>query len=205
MIVVGLRYAEQRQMGLDEIKGSSRNGASTITGGQGERLPSEQELAMARLQGLAPRSFFQLSVASVSFCSWALMPSPRRLALLSCSSRGRELAWMRPRAAAWSIRLMALSGMNRPLVRSASLAAAKITLPVIFTLGAPKRSRSPRSISMVSSTFGSGTIGVSSSIDRSRRLRNTRLLRSRCRMRGSRFRPSEARRPARSASIESIC
>ena len=51
MIVVGLPYAEQRQMGLDEIKGGSPYGASTITGGKGERMPSEQELGMARFQG----------------------------------------------------------------------------------------------------------------------------------------------------------
>ena len=51
MVVVGLPYAEQRQMGLDEIKGGSPYGASTITGGKGERMPSEQELGMARFQG----------------------------------------------------------------------------------------------------------------------------------------------------------
>jgi NAD(P)H dehydrogenase (quinone) len=51
MVVVGLPYAEQRQMGLDEIKGGSPYGASTITGGQGERMPSEQELGMAQFQG----------------------------------------------------------------------------------------------------------------------------------------------------------
>ena len=51
MIVVGLPYAEARQMGLDEIKGGSPYGASTITGGKGERMPSEQELGMARFQG----------------------------------------------------------------------------------------------------------------------------------------------------------
>ena len=51
MVVVGLPYAEARQMGLDEIKGASPNGASTITGAQGERMPSEQELGMARFQG----------------------------------------------------------------------------------------------------------------------------------------------------------
>jgi NAD(P)H dehydrogenase (quinone) len=51
MIVVGLPYSEQRQMGLDEIKGGSPYGASTITGGKGERMPSQQELAMARFQG----------------------------------------------------------------------------------------------------------------------------------------------------------
>jgi NAD(P)H dehydrogenase (quinone) len=51
LVIVGLPYAEQRQMGLDEIKGGSPYGASTITGGKGERWPSEQELAMARYQG----------------------------------------------------------------------------------------------------------------------------------------------------------
>lgn len=51
MVVVGLPYAEARQMGLDEIKGGSPYGASTIAGGQGERQPSAQELGMARFQG----------------------------------------------------------------------------------------------------------------------------------------------------------
>lgn len=51
MVVVGLPYSESRQMGLDEIKGGSPYGASTIAGGKGERLPSEQELGMARFQG----------------------------------------------------------------------------------------------------------------------------------------------------------
>jgi len=51
MVIVGLPYSESRQTGLDEIKGGSPYGASTITGGQGERMPSEQELAMARSQG----------------------------------------------------------------------------------------------------------------------------------------------------------
>jgi NAD(P)H dehydrogenase (quinone) len=43
--------SEARQMGLDEIKGGSPYGASTITGAKGERMPSEQELGMARFQG----------------------------------------------------------------------------------------------------------------------------------------------------------
>jgi NAD(P)H dehydrogenase (quinone) len=51
MLIVGLPYSEQRQMGLDEIKGGSPYGASTIAGAQGERQPSEQERAMARFQG----------------------------------------------------------------------------------------------------------------------------------------------------------
>ena len=51
LVIVGLPYAEQRQMGLDEIKGGSPYGASTIAGTQGERMPSEQELGMAAYQG----------------------------------------------------------------------------------------------------------------------------------------------------------
>jgi NAD(P)H dehydrogenase (quinone) len=51
MVIVGLPYAEARQMGLDEIKGGSPYGASTITGSKGERMPSEQELGMAQFQG----------------------------------------------------------------------------------------------------------------------------------------------------------
>lgn len=51
MVVVGLPYTCTEQMGLDEIKGGSPYGASTITGGQGERMPSEQELSIARFQG----------------------------------------------------------------------------------------------------------------------------------------------------------
>jgi len=51
MVIVGLPYSEARQMGLDEIKGGSPYGASTIAGTKGERQPSEQELGMARYQG----------------------------------------------------------------------------------------------------------------------------------------------------------
>ncbi|RFA25373.1 NAD(P)H:quinone oxidoreductase, type IV [Alkalilimnicola ehrlichii] len=51
MVVVGLPYSCQEQLGLDEIKGGSPYGAGTITGGQGERMASEQEIAMARFQG----------------------------------------------------------------------------------------------------------------------------------------------------------
>lgn len=51
MVVVGLPYAEQHQAGLDEIKGGSPYGASTIAGAQGERMPSAQELGMAQFQG----------------------------------------------------------------------------------------------------------------------------------------------------------
>jgi NAD(P)H dehydrogenase (quinone) len=51
MVIVGLPYSETRQFTLDEISGGSPYGASTITGGDGSRLPSENELAMARFQG----------------------------------------------------------------------------------------------------------------------------------------------------------
>ena len=51
MIIVGLSYREQRQMTMSEISGGSPYGASTIAGPDGSRLPSENELAMARLQG----------------------------------------------------------------------------------------------------------------------------------------------------------
>jgi NAD(P)H dehydrogenase (quinone) len=51
MVIVGLPYSEARQMGLDEIKGGSPYGASTIVGAAGERQPSEQEREMAKSQG----------------------------------------------------------------------------------------------------------------------------------------------------------
>lgn len=51
MIVVGLPYSEQRQMTISEISGGSPYGASTITGPDGSRMPSDNELAMARFQG----------------------------------------------------------------------------------------------------------------------------------------------------------
>jgi NAD(P)H dehydrogenase (quinone) len=51
MIIVGLPYSFQGQMRIDEMSGSSPYGASTITGGKGERMPSENELAAARFQG----------------------------------------------------------------------------------------------------------------------------------------------------------
>jgi NAD(P)H dehydrogenase (quinone) len=51
MIVVGLPYAFAGQMRIDEVTGGSPYGASTIAGGQGERMPSENELNAARYQG----------------------------------------------------------------------------------------------------------------------------------------------------------
>jgi NAD(P)H dehydrogenase (quinone) len=51
MVIVGLPYAYQGQMTLDEIVGGSPYGATTIAGGQGQRQPSENERAAARFQG----------------------------------------------------------------------------------------------------------------------------------------------------------
>ena len=50
-VLVGLPYAFQGQMRIDEITGGSPYGASTIAGGSGERMPSENELDAARFQG----------------------------------------------------------------------------------------------------------------------------------------------------------
>jgi NAD(P)H dehydrogenase (quinone) len=51
MVVVGLPYSFAGQMGITEITGCSPYGATTITGSQGERMPSDNELAGARYQG----------------------------------------------------------------------------------------------------------------------------------------------------------
>jgi NAD(P)H dehydrogenase (quinone) len=51
LVVVGLPYAFRGQMTLDEITGGSPYGASTIAGGDGSRMPSENELDAARFQG----------------------------------------------------------------------------------------------------------------------------------------------------------
>jgi len=51
MIVVGVPYSEQRLLGVKELSGGTPYGASTITGGDGSRQPSENELAIARFQG----------------------------------------------------------------------------------------------------------------------------------------------------------
>ena len=51
MVIAGLPYSFQGQMGLNEITGGSPYGASTIAGGDGSRQPSENELAGARFQG----------------------------------------------------------------------------------------------------------------------------------------------------------
>jgi NAD(P)H dehydrogenase (quinone) len=51
MVIVGVPYAEQRLLNMEEISGGTPYGASTITKGDGSRLPSPNELAIARFQG----------------------------------------------------------------------------------------------------------------------------------------------------------
>ena len=51
MIVVGLPYSFSGNSEMGEISGGTPYGASTIAGGDGSRLPSENELAGARFQG----------------------------------------------------------------------------------------------------------------------------------------------------------
>jgi NAD(P)H dehydrogenase (quinone) len=51
MIIVGLPYAFQGQMGVTEVMGNSPYGASTIAGADGSRQPSAIELEGARYQG----------------------------------------------------------------------------------------------------------------------------------------------------------
>ena len=50
-IIVGLPYAFQGQMRIDEVSGGSPYGATTIAGGDGSRMPSENEIEAARFQG----------------------------------------------------------------------------------------------------------------------------------------------------------
>jgi NAD(P)H dehydrogenase (quinone) len=51
MVIVGLDYGFQAQMGVDEVKGGSPYGATTIADGNGSRQPSADDLAGARYQG----------------------------------------------------------------------------------------------------------------------------------------------------------
>jgi NAD(P)H dehydrogenase (quinone) len=51
LIYVGLPYSFQGQLTLDEVSGGTPYGATTLTGGDGSRQPSENELAGARFQG----------------------------------------------------------------------------------------------------------------------------------------------------------
>ncbi|MBI4183386.1 MAG: NAD(P)H:quinone oxidoreductase [Proteobacteria bacterium] len=51
MVIAGVPYSAKEQMTVAEISGGSPYGASTITGGDGSRQPSENELTIARFQG----------------------------------------------------------------------------------------------------------------------------------------------------------
>jgi len=51
MLIAGLPYAWAGQSRIDEITGGSPYGATTITGGDGSRMPSDNELEGARWQG----------------------------------------------------------------------------------------------------------------------------------------------------------
>ncbi|RIA37958.1 NAD(P)H dehydrogenase (quinone) [Hephaestia caeni] len=51
MVIAGLPYSFAGQMGVDEVKGGSPYGATTITGSDGARMPSDTELAGAQYQG----------------------------------------------------------------------------------------------------------------------------------------------------------
>ena len=51
MVVVGLPYSYQGQSGVDQIRGGSPYGASTVAGGDGSRQPTEIDLDGARHQG----------------------------------------------------------------------------------------------------------------------------------------------------------
>lgn len=51
MPIVGVPYSCQALLNMSEMTGGTPYGASTITGAKGERLPSENELTIARFQG----------------------------------------------------------------------------------------------------------------------------------------------------------
>jgi NAD(P)H dehydrogenase (quinone) len=51
MIIVGVPYSCKGLTVMNEISGGSPYGASTLAGGDGKRMPSENELDVARFQG----------------------------------------------------------------------------------------------------------------------------------------------------------
>ncbi|HEY3909000.1 MAG TPA: NAD(P)H:quinone oxidoreductase, partial [Stellaceae bacterium] len=63
MIVVGLPYTERRLANMAEITGGTPYGASTLTGADGSRRPSENELAIAHFQG---RHVAQIATALIA-------------------------------------------------------------------------------------------------------------------------------------------
>ena len=51
MVVVGVPYSEPRLLNMKEISGGTPYGATTLADADGSRMPSENELAIARFQG----------------------------------------------------------------------------------------------------------------------------------------------------------
>jgi NAD(P)H dehydrogenase (quinone) len=51
MVIVGVPYSEPGLLNMTEITGGSPYGAGTLAGADGKRVPSENELAIARFQG----------------------------------------------------------------------------------------------------------------------------------------------------------
>ena len=51
MVIVGVPYSCQGLSVLDQVSGGTPYGASTLAGGDGKRLPSDNELDIARFQG----------------------------------------------------------------------------------------------------------------------------------------------------------
>jgi NAD(P)H dehydrogenase (quinone) len=51
MVVVGVPYSCTNLFEMNEITGGSPYGAATLAGGDGKRMPTENELAIARFQG----------------------------------------------------------------------------------------------------------------------------------------------------------
>jgi NAD(P)H dehydrogenase (quinone) len=51
MVVVGVPYSIPQLTSMEGISGGSPYGATTITGGDGSRMPSDDELEIARFQG----------------------------------------------------------------------------------------------------------------------------------------------------------
>lgn len=52
MIIVGVPYSCQEIMNMNEITGGSPYGASTLAGSDGSRQPSDNEITIARFQGV---------------------------------------------------------------------------------------------------------------------------------------------------------
>jgi len=52
MVIVGVPYSEKRLNVVNAVTGGSPYGSSTIAGPDGSRIPTEDELAIARFQGM---------------------------------------------------------------------------------------------------------------------------------------------------------